>query len=238
MAGITPDACQVSECLLPKPSEIEKARKEFKKRFPDAVIYPISRCLLEQARSDDERAAAVMLFLLIWNNVYYCGIPIGKRGAEMTKNFIALRDKLLPRFDEFYKGLSGTGCCDIEALTDEHRTEVERVFAEFCEELHPVGAAKALHLLAPNLFLIWDNDIATLYGFPRPQDRKVEPQEDAQRYWQFVQKVKCQVKLLREKYGERLPKDLLKALDEWNMIKGKRLLKHSRQKPSTPNLKT
>ncbi len=109
----------------------------------------------------------------------------------------------------------------IETLTEDDKEAVLEVFAEFAEVLKPVGAAKALHLLAPRFFPLWDNKIAKAYGLPhRP---KATPQDDARCYWQFMQVVKWQVKLLKERYGEQLPdfarQNLLKALDEWNYAK-------------------
>lgn len=86
----------------------------------------------------------------------------------------------------------------------------------------PVGAGKALHLLAPRMFLLWDNTIAwkydcTLSGAPG----------SAARYEKFIQKMETVLASLTEEQSledledelnsrARFPKPILKYIDEYN----------------------
>ncbi len=72
-----------------------------------------------------------------------------------------------------------------------------------------MGAAKALHLLAPRFFPLWDRAIAKAYGLPLGERGK-----NAARYHRFMAIAKRQCEDLG---GERaVGQNLLKALDEYN----------------------
>jgi hypothetical protein len=82
------------------------------------------------------------------------------------------------------------------------------VFASFDALLGPVGAAKALHLLAPRFFPLWDTKIANAYGF-RPRRGR-----SADSYLDFMELVQVQCGRLG---GEKaMGRDALRALDEFN----------------------
>jgi hypothetical protein len=61
--------------------------------------------------------------------------------------------------------LSGFRERSLAALDKAEEPAVLRPFRAFRAKLGPVGAAKALHALAPTFFPMWDNDIARGYGF-------------------------------------------------------------------------
>ena len=65
------------------------------------------------------------------------------------------------------------------------------MFQDFEEILGPVGAAKALHLLAPEFFPLWDRAIASAYGVPL---RKVG--RNAEQYLAFIRMTREQVRHL------------------------------------------
>jgi hypothetical protein len=74
--------------------------------------------------------------------------------------------------------------------------------------LRPVGAAKALHLLAPRFFPIWDRTIAGQYGF-----RLAKAGLNGRRYWRFIHIARDQCRQLQEAGYTENP---LKAVDEYN----------------------
>lgn len=52
----------------------------------------------------------------------------------------------------------------IGSLDQEERGAIEGLFSDFENVLGAVGAAKALHLLAPRFFALWDTKISATYG--------------------------------------------------------------------------
>ena len=75
----------------------------------------------------------------------------------------------------------------------------------------PVSVAKALHLLAPNFFPLWDDKIARAYNcyYSNSPDEK---------YYLFCKKMR----IMTEKVKDCIPdskKPLLKRIDEYNFAK-------------------
>jgi hypothetical protein len=115
----------------------------------------------------------------------------------------------LPGNDGREPELSRVLVSDLDALLASHRNVLRRfrdvpirqfgkgdrraarnLFADFDELLGPVGAAKALHLLAPRFFPIWDSRIARAYGFRPLRGRSADA------YVAFMEIVQQQVKAL------------------------------------------
>jgi hypothetical protein len=93
----------------------------------------------------------------------------------------------------------------IASLVNLDETEVLRLFGLFRAECGPVGAGKALHVLAPSFFPLWDNAIAVSYGVATETG-----------YFQFIKIVKQQVVNLTEEIAPGVT--ALKALDEYNYL--------------------
>ena len=83
---------------------------------------------------------------------------------------------------------------------------VEAIYRDFLATLLPVGTAKALHVLAPAFFPIWDTAIASKFGLL---------------LWPAEASVKSYLDLMdlarRFASASRLD-DPLKALDEWAYV--------------------
>jgi len=79
----------------------------------------------------------------------------------------------------------------IEGFSSEDVAVVERLLGDFEKVLGPVGAAKALHLLAPQFFPLWDRAIAKTYGLPLRERGK-----NADRYRRFIEITKQQYETL------------------------------------------
>ena len=78
--------------------------------------------------------------------------------------------------------------------------------------LGPVGSAKALHLLAPRFFPIWDTKIAQHYGLGLSVSGSKK-----QKYWRFMLITQGQCLGLRRAHWNG--DNSLKAIDEYNYCK-------------------
>src|SRR5262249_27042785 len=109
-----------------------------------------------------ELADAVGVLLLTWNQAHYrYGPPDFERLQELLAEEAAALQELRDR--------------DIATLSESDHGTVNRVFASALAALEiaegksrgrrsPVAVAKALHLLAPRFFPLWDAGIALAYG--------------------------------------------------------------------------
>lgn len=76
----------------------------------------------------------------------------------------------------------------------------------------PTSASKTLHLVAPNLFMMWDRRIRNYYDF----------QESGEEYLRFLINMKNWLKKLKptiEALGNKYQKSCTKIIDEYNWVK-------------------
>jgi hypothetical protein len=191
---------------VPTPRQLERAKKLFENRESRHLFYPVALELIEVAQRDTTArisvAEALSVLLQTWNRRFY----VSKFRGRFPKRHLREIERLL---EDHRHTLDLYRDRMIEDVTDEDEPAVERLFADFENVLGPVGAAKALHLLAHRFFPIWDREIAIAYGC-----RVGRKGSNGARYWRFMQLVAedCQMVGGEQKWGE----ELLKRLDEFN----------------------
>jgi hypothetical protein len=82
---------------------------------------------------------------------------------------------------------------------DREWKKIEGIFVNFLSELGPVGASKALNLLLPKLFMMWDKNIIKSYHSPHLRQHKEKGE-------------KCYIEFMKE--SSKILKNLLKQKDE------------------------
>ena len=101
-------------------------------------------------------AEAIAILLFRWNAV---------RCPKKRREHLERLEELISKHDACLRSFRQRS---IETLTEDDKAAVLEVFSDFTAALGPVGAAKALHLLASTFFPLWDDKIATTYGLARP----------------------------------------------------------------------
>src|SRR5262249_32103368 len=141
-------------------------------------------------------AEAIAALLRSWHKEYYRWRP------AKAKSLVAELRELIMEQSETLGELHARLLSELDASD---RPAILRLFPLFESKLGPVGTAKALNLLAPNFFPLWDSDIAFEYGV------SLGPRG----YFLFMAVTAHQV---RNVDSDKLPDgmDLLKTLDEYN----------------------
>ena len=192
------------------PCEVQAGSDAFRKREKRSAIYNVSTFLINQYWGDPSKMAeALGVLLLVWNNALYrYGLfDYDALGNVLREN----KDDL----DKFRKR-------NIESFGKEDKEPIIALFAAFLDGLaiaegrskgsrSPVGVAKALHLLAPEFFPLWDNKIAKEYGCHCSHD-------SSRHYLRFMEISKGMAESLRGKVETR-GSTLLKVIDEYNYAK-------------------
>ncbi len=200
-AAVISDATPAAR-YIPTPIDLARARAVFIEQEPRAVVYDACALLLTQAlRSESKLSTALPVAALLqsWNFAYY-----EHSGPRLDSGHVREIETVLNRLR---RDLDHFRSRSIDTLTDADRPRVAAVFGGLEGVVKRVGAAKALHLWAPDFFPIWDNPIAQAYGFdfevggPRADD-----------YWSFMTLVREQVKTM----APLQDRSRLKALDEYN----------------------
>ncbi len=201
-------------------ADIEKAHASFQAQEPHDIFYRTATILVDLALRREiaitvEEALAVLL--QTWNKNFY----------RFKKEFNAAH------FEEIRSVLTKHGpllaeCRErnIEDLQPDDQPGMAVLFEAFEEVLGAVGAAKALHLLAPKLFPLWDTAIAKGYHVPL---NRVGSKSCL--YWEFMKISKKQCCVLR-KEGWR-GDNALKAIDEYNYCRYT-LVPKTKGKPGSP----
>src|SRR6266404_4466767 len=156
-------------------------------------------------------ADSLGVLLLTWNQAFYrYGIFDFNRLEECIS-------KHLPLIDKYRK----SSILNYTLADDE---TIEHLFEQFLHALRiregkkkgtksPVAVAKALHLLAPDFFPLWDKKIAHAYGCGYSSNPAVK-------YLVFLVKSKDMVEMLQSTTDVKATgKTLLKLVDEYNYAK-------------------
>jgi len=187
-----------------EPSDLERARADFEKIEPRALFYRVAIELVDlalQGKTPLKVAEGLAVLLQTWNKAYCRYHKFDEAHFASLEALVSKHQAALRAYRE--RTIEALGQGDDEKA-------IPALFEEFENLLGPVGAAKALHLLAPRLFPLWDGAIAKAYGFGlrrRGTNRK--------RYWCFAHEARRQVLELK-RARPVLPDNPLKLIDEYN----------------------
>jgi hypothetical protein len=186
----------------PTPEELKGARIAFERGEPRDLFYRAASELVDLAirqATSLTLAEALAVLLQTWNRSFY-------QYRRFDVGHFSDIDLLISRHQQRFLALRRR---PIETMSDADEQEVKNLFTAFEGVLGPVGAAKTLHLLAPEFFPLWDRAIAERYGLPMKRKGL-----NADNYWQFMTVAREQCRLLG---GERaIGRNPLKAIDEYN----------------------
>lgn len=182
---------------------LELAQSRFYQAEPRDLFYRASLALMERSRQPDaelDLAESIAVLLQTWNRSFY---RYRKGFAEM--DFAGIRI-----FLDTYRGdLEAFSRRRLVTLSEQDRPVVRVVFSAAESTLGPVGAAKALHLLAPLFFPLWDRGITLAY---RLYLKAVG--QNAESYLQWMDLTLGQIRALGG--WDVIPGNPLKAIDQFN----------------------
>lgn len=184
------------------PADIKRARDAFEANEPRDLFYRVATELVGLALRGATTltvAEALAVLLQTWNKAYY-------QYRKFDNEHFADIEKLLSKHQ-----LALTEYRDqaVENVGRGEEAPISNLFQAFESVLRPVGAAKALHLLAPRLFPLWDRGIAKAYDLALGRAGS-----NGDRYWRFMLIAQRQcLELRRQDPGCQHP---LKLIDEYN----------------------
>ena len=172
----------------------------------------------------DEKAAAVSVFLITWNNVWYTVNPQGKEASkDLEKHFSDLKKAISSTVTKIAL-FTGKDLMDVDLNDENVEFTIKACFDTFKRVCGSTGASKALHILNPNLFIMWGRKIREAYGV----------EDDSNWYLKSLHKVKSILENVIQEYAydndlsmdkaretlrQKLGVSLIKALDEYNYLK-------------------
>jgi hypothetical protein len=187
-----------------QPGDLNRARELFEANEPRDLFYRVALDLLDRTRAGQSGftvTEAVAVVLQTWNRRFYVST-----GIKFDARHFADIDELLQRYGT---ALDAYLARSIESLDPSEQAGLENMFNDFELVVGPVGAAKALHVLAPRFFALWDRSIAEGAGIYIDMRGT-----NANRYWRWTLRAQADFRSLG---GEAVwGPGLLKRLDELN----------------------
>ena len=197
---------------IPNCEEIQKGCEAYEEHEKRDSMYKVASFLLSHYWGNPiDMADSLGILLLTWNQAFY---RYGSFSFNRLEKCIAENFEQLQNFRN--KDIISL------SLSDEHN--IKHLFTEFLEALQidagtkqgaksSVAVAKALHLLAPHFFPLWDYKIARAYGcsYDNPKTR-------AEKYISFCKITKTISDSLRQSLGTQ-NRTSIKLIDEYNYAK-------------------
>ena len=198
---------------IPDKKEFLKGIEEFEKHEKRDAMYKVATFLVSHFwGKPSDMTDGLGVLLLTWNQAFY---RYGSFDFDRLEECIAKHLKMLEEFRNR----------EITTLRKSDEPDIKKLFNDFMESLKvsygksedrksPVAVAKALHLLAPHFFPLWDGRIAKAYGCyygDRPADK----------YIKFMRLMKLFAEEVKNYVGlsNHQNKTLLKLIDEFNYSK-------------------
>lgn len=202
-------ACRIklnAQVSIPIPSiqDLKEAHNIFIKREPRALFYKVARELVDLALSKKTSISiseALGVLLQTWNKAFYRYTLFDEDHLRDIENLLNANNEKLMEYRER----------NLNDLSDDEEPIIKEIFESFEKVTGPVGAAKALHLLAPEFFPLWDRTIAKAYNIPLRGKGTNKDQ-----YFKFMKITKQQCNRINAKDLEH---NTLKLLDEFNYCK-------------------
>jgi len=193
---------------LIEPQEIERGSSVFREREKRDAMYKVATFLVENFWGRPrEMTDALGVLLLTWNNALY---RYGEFDFQELEKTLSRRMSVLEAFrDRAILSFSEADAETVKALLNDFLNTLKIADGKSNGRKSPVAAAKALHLLAPAFFPLWDKKIAMAYHC----DYSINPSE---KYLEFLLISMTQAEKLSGKIQTCPGRSLLKIIDEYN----------------------
>ena len=192
----------------PSPDEFRKGYMAFQQHERRDAMYKTATFLVNHFWDyPADIADSLGVLLLTWNQAFY---RYGPFDFQRLEKVIATKQPVLDSFRSR----------DILTYSSADDAAIKSLFAEFLSALQicegskkatcsPVAVAKALHLLAPRFFPLWDLKIANAYGCHYSAD-------PAGTYLRFIVKIRGLARAMANVHIEDTSKTIVKLIDEYN----------------------
>lgn len=197
---------------IPSPDELRQGYQEFQRREKRDAMYKTASFLVAHFWGKPaEMADSLGVLLLTWNQALY---RYGSFDFDRLEKCIRENMPLLEKYrTRSILDYSSSDDQDVSHLFREFLIALEISDGSKAGTQSPVATAKALHLLAPDYFPLWDDKIARAYGCRYSYS-------PVAKYLAFMGVCKRIAATLQPAMdGHNTGKTLLKLIDEYNYAK-------------------
>ena len=157
-------------------------------------MYDIVSNAIKSTKDLNSRGCCCLCFLLCWNRVWYERSDDGRNAWRSLDSHL---NEIIGAIRDINRLLSEIEDKSIDEI-DFSDTKVRRLIEVAYDRLAPIvghtGASKVLHLLYPNIFVMWDDGIRTAYNIQTP---------NPDNYVNFLVKIQEIIKRLISEYASK-----------------------------------
>ena len=206
-ASVAPPLADEMVVRIPSKETFLRGVREYEKREKRDSMYKVATFLVSHFWGNPaDMADGLGVLLLTWNQAFY---RYGTFDFDRLEKCISGNLGVIEKYRDR----------EISSFSLADEGEVTRLFSDFLEALEieaggnrgkrsPVAVAKALHLLAPSFFPLWDDKIARGYG----SHYGAEP---ADKYIHFC-RITMAIAEVVSGYVENPPRTVVKLVDQYN----------------------
>ena len=127
---------------------------------PRDAVYTVSNTYVSASKTIRELSTGIVALLLSWNSRFY---NVSDPNWRLRPLLAASIESILTKLDSDLKSLKGHDLASIDMQS--LGSKVTRIYQAFAahKSVGWIGAAKAIHLLKPDLFVPWDNGISSAF---------------------------------------------------------------------------
>lgn len=190
-----------------------------------ADVYPMVRYWIENNDSEIEKIRGIATLLYIWNIGYYS--RAGKPFSAAVDNVEEVIQK--NRFQKLSKVLESYDLAAIDLL--KYNKEIKEIYRSVraCTGFGEAATSKFLHLINPDLFVMWDTDICSHYHKKHGKRGLRHRKGHDVCYYEFLKEMQKNAQMLLTQSSEKeiekglseisgYRKTIAKALDEGNYM--------------------
>lgn len=191
-------ALEVKEFIskLRNPEKLLTGCIKFHELEPRDIIYLVARkIILENPTSEYGLLAGIEVLLLTWNAVYLQRQPRKVRERLEDDILVSYGDVV----DDF-EFLKEKKLDSVKLTETETANAINRIFKSFAsrKSIERTGTSKAIHLILPELFMMWDDEIRRHYHKLHPSYR-IRSESIAECYVEFMKNSQHIARALLEK---------------------------------------
>lgn len=168
---------------------LREARDIIRARFGESCTYDWGVELIARNTDPLVWCYAITVFLADWNWVYY-------KDRNSSEVVLSIMKGLCPLLREIKDIIARFRDLKLDEVQEAELERLKPIITELFNRLAGVvgytGASKALHLLAPRFFVMWDDKIREHYGVST----------DAEGYYELLRKMREEIREAVETYSK------------------------------------
>jgi len=204
-----------------KGCELIKAHALYESKYGNN-FYKLALKVCKRGGSE-EKALSIVAFLLYFNQVWYTQNKDGRKAFDDLERHVSNVVELIRATTPILDELEGIPLLEADLDDAFINDSIKILFRRYSEVFGATGASKALHLLLPQLIVMWDGSIRERYGVQHNEEGYLtflsKAKEDITDFLRgYSEEHNLDMKGAEQEVMEKAGVELTKLIDELNYL--------------------